>query len=213
MSEGLAASLYKKIPVNLRIIGESLLGSNAPITEKDYSDKDLQFIRQAFLKKRADNNNLENIYRNDLRDGSRMLLGDDGKLVDDTPAYKKDLARAIKSYEDTRGKTSLRYADYNDGGVPQNAGWVDQFKGSFSDNPAHRIATSLGQFNVHEGPDGELTVKDKYNWEGSDANAWEKVSAFASSLSSPEELGNVLMRTFRPNISRDVSIKLPRDVK
>lgn len=210
MGQGLAESLYKKIPVNMRVFGESLLGSRAPITEKDFSDEDLQFIKQAYLKKKANNDSNEQLLRRELVSGTGWAADEQGNLVDSTAEYRKNVQRALDTYIKTKDKTSLGYSDYDNSGIPQGGGWLKQVAGSFND-PAYRTATTLGSFNVHEDPEHGLIVKDKYDWESVKASPGEVFSAFLQGSASPEELGNALMRTIRPDVSRDVRIKLPQN--
>ena len=109
--------LYKQIPVNARVFAETVLGAEDPITEEDFTTEDLRYLRRLVDETSAKNDAREaqllsdrDYYRAnpDLRS---YELGEGGNLVDITDREREELDRKIKSYEDTRGRTSVNYGD------------------------------------------------------------------------------------------------------
>lgn len=212
--DGLASFYNKHVPVNIRTFMETLLGNSSPITEKDFSNEDLAYLKKLYeAKKQANDSHEQGLkdIKNNLKPGDWLSKENrNGVLVDTTAETLKDIDKKLSTYATTRDKTSIGYGDYASvpgADVDESDGWGKQLYGSFTD-PGHRVRTTLGQFNVVEQPDGSIVVQDTYDWSKHKVSSGE--TSLASYLNRPEMLGNGIMRIFMPNASREVNIKLPK---
>jgi glutaredoxin-related protein len=213
------SDLYRMLPVNSRVFLETMLGDKSPITEKDFSEKDLEFYRAEYDKKKAKNESDEASLRSELAERlespDRVLGSIKGsdELQDITPKIIRDLENKIKSYEDTRNKTSMSPRDYASKDYVHEGGWAGSIIRSFTD-PSYRAGTTLGQFNVIQQEDGNVSIQDTYNW--TKAPKTISLGEFVGSVKavkSPEQLGNLFMRLLKPGTNREVNIKLPEKKK
>ena len=211
------SDLYNKLPVNMRVFAETALGNTSPITEKDFSDGDLQFYRAEYEKKKAKNEREEADLRARLeRAGPEVPYEKlaEGELDQPftgfmSPEYRKDLKRKIKSYDDTRGKTSMAPADYASKDYVHEGGWVKSIVQSFTD-PSYRAGTTLSQFRVTQQEDGSVSIQDTYDWTAAPENiSLKEFLGAVVAVKSPEQLGNLFMRLLKPDVKREVDIKLP----
>jgi len=216
--------LYKQIPVNARVFAETVLGAEDPITEEDFTDEDLRYLRRLVDETSAKNDVREAELRGD-RDYYRANpdlrsyeLGEGGNLVDITDRRREKLDRRIKSYEDTRGRTSI---DYQDITKTQKHGTEGEFesviktvKDSFLD-PAYRAKTTLGRFTAEQQEDGSVVIKDTYDWNQLDqkVSLRDFLDALPGMIRSPRKAGNAFMRLVKPDTSREVNVKLPDDYR
>ena len=216
--------LYKQIPVNARVFAETVLGAEDPITEEDFTAEDLRYLRSLVDETSAKNDAREaqllrdrDYYRAnpDLRS---YELGEGGNLVDITDREREELDRKIKSYEDTRGRTSVNYGDIT---KTQKYGTEGEFesitktiKDSFLD-PAYRAKTTLGRFTAEQQEDGSVVIKDTYDWNQLDqkVSLQDFLDALPGMIRSPRKAGNAFMRLVKPDTSREVNIKLPDDYR
>ena len=213
---GLAKKYYNKlVPVNIRTFVETAFGSTEPITEKDFTPEDLEYLQKMYESKKAYNAQeearLKNISKN-LKPGEWLSKElQNGVLVDTTSDTLKKIDDKIQSYAKDRSKTSLSYEDYpeSDDTVYESDSWGKQIQGSFSD-PNYRLHTTLGRFNVIEQPNGDSVIQDTYDWTKAKVTTADAVTGLAGALASPEKLGNGFMRIFKPETSRQVTIKLPK---
>ena len=199
------SDLYNRLPVNMRVFVETALGNTSPITAEDFSDEDLRFLREKYEKTNAENERAEAYYRAQLeRATPEAPYAEAGR-----DQYRKELEDKIKSYDDTRGKTSMHQWDYASKGYKHEGDWVDTIVNSFTD-PSYRAGTTLGSFNVIQQEDGSVSIQDTYDWTKAPENISliEFLSA-VTAVKSPEQLGNVFMRLLNPDVSRKVDIKLP----
>tara|TARA_R110000822_G_C15149004_1_gene477038 strand:- start:46 stop:774 length:729 start_codon:yes stop_codon:yes gene_type:complete len=229
-----------KIPTNMRLFGQYLLGNKSPITEKDFTPQELSQMlkriqeqdgvnlqaeqdQQAYLKAIKENSQLNWEDKTVSRD---LIANEVGELV---PRYTEETWRDIEqaniqkaqkkvdSFEKTRNKTSVGYAD--DTLVDEEIGFLDTIAKSFT-SPAYNIETSLGHFNAHKNKDGTVTIKDTYDmygtaWkEGKTLSVLDFIKVLPTILRHPEDLGGVVSRFLIPDRKRDVTIHLdPRDEK
>lgn len=213
---GLAEYYKKTVPVNIRTFVETLAGNTDPITEKNFTTADLEYLRQLYDTKKAANQAHEQglIASKDKAKSGEWLSKEvrNGVLVDTTAETLQDIDKKLKIYDDTRHKTSIKYGDYAGmaADVGESDGWYSQLRNSFTD-PGHRAVTTLGQFNVVEQPDGSAVIQDAYDWTSVPASTQQAVEGLAASVGSPQTLGNAIMRIFKPNVSRSVNIKLPNN--
>jgi hypothetical protein len=204
MEQGLFSSLYKKIPTNIRLVGEGLFGKTSNITEKDFTPEELSIIRKQIEEKEIINAGKE----------ARLKAG----LNEMTPEYeplREMFEKELKSYQTTQGKTSVNYNDYNVS--PHDYGWIDSIKQSFK-NPEFRVSTSLGQYVGIRQPDGSLKVVDEYNWDNErkllNKLKPEDYPTFVKNiLSDPASTVATIMASLYPTKSRKVEINLPKKDK
>ena len=209
--EGLLSSVYKKIPANMRIFAETLFGEEGPITEADYSEEDLQFLRREYDKKKAEDLKDEEFARYQLANTQEgdLLTFKDGKIVDSTDKLRAEREEDVAYYDRTKGKTHMAPYDYASEEYDHEGNWVSSTMQSFQD-PSYRAGTSLGRFYVVQQDDGSVRIEDTYDW----TKAPKDISltqwlGIVGALKSPEQVGNVIMRLFMPDTARDVNIKLP----
>ena len=153
-SEGGIRELYKKIPTNLRLFGEYLAGVESPITEKDFTEDELDVIRNQIVAQKINNEVLEDEYRK---------AGD---------------ADAVETFEKTRGRTSVSPYDIQESGLPTtkttfgrsylsggsgavDKGWEESLK-SLND-PSYTVATSLGKYTAEDIEDG-FRIRENYDF-------------------------------------------------
>ena len=223
--------LSQLVPTNARVFGSTVLGNTAPITEADLSSEELDVLRSMYESKKKQNESIKQELANrlsvskkdyDKRPESTVVefQRPDGSLgyqqqVVPYDQYIKKAAADLQTYEKTKNKTSLGYYDYPDAiAAPTFDKWLDVVKKSYSD-PAYRMKTVLGSFNVMDSPEGP-TVVDKYNFDKKDfyqsqygvdfdkdstIDLWKKANG-------PIDFLDMLMIKKMPNTSRNVNIKL-----
>jgi hypothetical protein len=201
------ASLYKQyVPANARLFAESVLGNDAPITEKDFTQRDLSELRRMIEAKKQQNLLAEQRLTPRPRVQYTQFPNiQEGREVP-YAEYAGNLQQQKDTYNQTRGKTSISYRDYPKTDMYEDSGWLEQLRGSLT-QPSHVLETSLGQFNAYDTPDG-MEVRDNYNWNPVPFTTSEAIRSIPEMFQSPEKMGNGLVRMFRPNINRPVNIKL-----
>ena len=201
--ETFVQGMYKKIPTNVRLLVENIVGVDSPITAKDFTKEEL--IEMAFLaeKTRLSNLRTENRYKRILKSESEKGPPslEDKDVVDDY----KDM---IESFEKTRGKTSVNpYIQSNKKIVDAN--YLDSISKTFT-SPSYRIATSLGKYNVYDKDNKELNIKDTYNFNKKERNLPSSFTgALKQMMASPELAGEYLANFLRTE-DRDVDINIPK---
>ena len=201
--ETFVQGMYKKIPTNVRLLVENIVGVDSPITAKDFTKEEL--IEMAFLaeKTRLSNLRTENRYKRIVKSESEKGPPslEDKDVVDDY----KDM---IESFEKTRGKTSVNpYIQSNKKIVDAN--YLDSISKTFT-SPSYRIATSLGKYNVYDKDNKELNIKDTYNFNKKERNLPSSFTgALKQMMASPELAGEYLANFLRTE-DRDVDINIPK---
>jgi len=196
---GLAAALRRDVPTNMRVFGESMLGDTSQITEKDFTEEELASMRSSIIRKRAENRDLEAMYREGKVDTLNLESGE---------WEPKDFSEELASFDKTRGKTAISYGDYADGIDGEDGGEGSLMK-SFTD-PEYNVATTLGQYVAFKGDDGKTKIKDVYDWgdiDTSDITREETIRAFMAA-DNLRQMGNVAARVFKPDIRREVLVDL-----
>lgn len=224
-----------RVPTNVRLFGEYLLGEQSPITEKDFTPQELsemlRMVQEQESRNVQEEANLQSslaAYQRNLEtfDPSKNLVQNEkGNLV---PKYTekeyneevqnniKDIERKLASYEKTRNKTSVDYRDERTD--PAGLKIVDAISKSFT-SPAYNIETSLGNFSARKNKDGTVSIKDTYDFLGYGYDKPVKISMsdFLKSLplaiTRPEAFGTLLSRAFLADRKRDVDITLDTKAK
>jgi hypothetical protein len=158
MADGLFNTIYKKIPTNIRLVGEQLAGVSKPITEKDFSPEELSFIRSQIESQEKKNIQKQTSLENSLPEFDKEQYRNQPSYQNVKSLVQKELDTYLKS----QGKTAINYNNYLQN--PGELGWIDSVKKSFT-SPEFRVSTSLGQYVGIRNPDGTLSVVDKYNWD------------------------------------------------
>jgi hypothetical protein len=224
-------SFYSKLPVNIRTFLDTVTGSKETITEKDFTPEDLEWLRDEYEKKKALNTIKEDRLKSELMwlpktgvqysepkdmDKYKQFITENpegainiGNLKDTTYERRDDLTKKVESYEKTKGKTAMSPSDYASDTYDHEGNWVKSIEQSFND-PSYRAGTTLSQFIVEQQEDGSVLIIDKYDW----TKKPEKLSLLdylgaVRAVKSPEQLGNLFIRMFKPETARNVRIKLP----
>ena len=201
--ETFVQGMYKKIPTNVRLLVENIVGVDSPITAKDFTKEEL--IEMAFLaeKTRLSNLRKENRYNRIIK--SELAKGPPSLEEKD---FIDDIKAMAGSYEKTRGKTSVNpYIQSNKKIVDAN--YLDSLSKTFT-SPSYRIATSLGKYNVYDKDNKELNIKDTYNFNKKERNLPSSFTgALKQMMASPELAGEYLANFLRTE-DRDVDINIPK---
>jgi len=228
--------LYHKIPTNIRLFMEQVIGKDSPITEQDFTEEELEVMRDRMMAQEARNIKEEEGFRTayerlnspDYDLGWRMEQSPEtGRLAyvstDIMEAERQEeldrLRRGIKSYETTGDRVSVSYPrekvreELRESlGLHGRGGWIDTLIESFS-SPETNVSTTLGQFKAIKNEDGTVTIKDNYNWNPAGPDFKLSLKDFLTIVwenrNDPEGLGNVFMRLALPKRERDVEIDLP----
>ena len=188
------------IPAPARAYGEFMLGSNAPITERDMTPDMIAAIRAQYLDKK----------QRDEADAARLR----GRLDMSREEYQRNpeidpIGRqlgdpnAVMPYETAMAKYKQDLARYKPGRTA-----IDRYKDKYTDvdystpdlfNPDYQIATTLGRYNVVNTPEGPVAV-DRYNFD----NVVQDSMANRGFIGKLNALANIV----RPGASREVRIKL-----
>ena len=186
-------SLYKKIPTNMRLFIENLLGDTSTITEDDFTNDELIEMIALIEKQQGINIEDEQFLQAALSRGA--LNADDDALV---------------SYKNTRGRTSVnpyreRYGDM----VDQD--YSSSLTRSFND-PMYNVATTLGQYTATD-IDGGYNIRDIYDFNKDERNLPTDLSeALQYIIKSPEIAGEYLSNLLGSE-PRDVDIALEKILK
>ena len=218
------------VPTNMRVFGETLLGSTAPITERDFTPHELETLRQMYGGAKSRAAALENEYAQRLRRTPEQYYANPEIEFVETPnafvraplSYEnaqQKVANKLASYVNTHGRTSLSYLDYPGANTaaPTYDTIYDALTRSFTD-PAYNLKTTLGSFKVVDTPEGPVAV-DKYNFDKKDyykqqygldldkASNWD----LAKSAHGPIDFLDMYMIKNNPSRVRDVKIRLEKD--
>ena len=229
------SDLYRAaVPLNARtLIDTAVRGRTNDITEKDLSPAELNALRQVYDATAGRNEATRQILANKLSVSAKEYEKAPEKiseLVVVSPGrweakprplsydeYISNAVAALKTYDDTKNKTSVSYNDYPDKtAAPTFDSWVNSVWKSYAD-PAYRLKTTLGSFNVQETPAGAVAT-DRYNFDNSDfyARKGKRPSDMSTSemwkrSNGPVDFFDMLMIK-RGLPSRNVNIKLPAKV-
>ncbi|MGI9358245.1 MAG: hypothetical protein ACR2ON_02460 [Paracoccaceae bacterium] len=198
--EGIMAGLYKKIPTNMRLLTENLVGVDRPITNKDFTNDEL--VEMAFLaqKQREVNAKREKFFK-------------EQQQFDVYPEQKDKTEKRLQSFENTRGKTSVDpYRTVGNepivSGRKVDKGYFDSIISSFTD-PRYGVATTLGKYNVQQTPEMDV-IKDTYNFNKAERNLPSNpIQALQRMVISPEIAGEYLANILGTK-DRPVNIELKR---
>lgn len=191
------------IPTAGRAYGEFMLGSTAPITERDIPPEMIEAIRAQYLdKKQRDEARMAQ-----LRGQLDMTPEEYAKYPEPSPiAHVLGDPSATMSYKDAMEMYRQKLAEFKPGRTA-----VDTYKKKYQSidtnasllgrpyDPDLNVALTLGRYNVVDTPQGP-TVYDTYNFDNTPGSSLMD-EGVVSKL-------NALAKIVRPGAKRDVRIKL-----
>jgi hypothetical protein len=231
---GILNQLYKAVvPVNARTFLDTVTGSTAPITEKNFAPEELDALRQMYIEKQAKNAAWKQQLANKLsiskqayeqKPETKLVYDEGGTKAQAVPQtydeYIRNLTNQIASFDRTKNKTSLSYNDYPDQmAAPTFDSWLGSVYKSYTD-PAYRMKTILGSFNVMDTPEGQKAV-DQYKFDASDYYkgnygidpASASVADMYKRANGPIDFLDMLMIKKFPKMIRPVDINLGKGNK
>lgn len=191
------------IPTAGRAYGEFLLGSNAPITERDIPPDMMKSIRARYLDQKQRNE--ADMAR--LRGQLDMTREEYAKYPEIDPIGRQlGDPNAIMPYEAAMAKYRQELARYKPGRTAISK-YQDKYTNVDTDtsllrhpyDPDLNAALTLGRYNVVETPEGP-TVYDTYNFDNTPGNSLMSEGLVAKA--------NALANIIRPGAKRDVRIRL-----
>jgi len=219
-----------RIPTNMRLFGEYLLGDQSPITEKDFTPQELsemlRMIEQQDTRNVSNEQKLQqdlDLQKQKIRDfdpAANLTKNEKGEWVPKWTVKEynnlmqkrvEDLENKLDSYEKTRDKTAVGYRDERTDS--QGLLLADAIAQTFT-SPAYNIETSLGHFSARKNKDGTVSIKDRYDFLGYGNEKPVKISmgeflkALPDAVVKPEAFGTLMARTFLADRGRDVDITL-----
>jgi len=232
------ADLYKSIPTNMRLFMEQVVGKESPITEKDFTPRELTYMRRQ-AEAASEQDEIDEVLARktlkrweDEKAGSMRGVHQMNKKwpemysdpVKHEAEYDRNTEEARKDVASFRDETvtPVQYGDYEENvrlgehkglfwGSPQRNVY-ETIRDSFT-KPGYVVQTSLGRYVATKLPDGTVEIKDRYNWDekGEKLTVSEFLSLVPEMLRSPRALGNAIMRQWGLDNSRDVNITLPKE--
>ena len=233
-STNFLGDLYRAaVPLNARtLIDTAVRGNTNDITEADLSPAELSALRQVYETTAARNVTNRQTLANKLSVSAKdyekapevksefvpVPNSSTKYTVERRPLsydeYITKTAAALDTYDKTKNKTSISYYDYPDKmAAPTFDSWLSSIWKSYTD-PAYRLKTTLGSFNVQETPTGPVAT-DKYDFDAADFYAMKgkrpsemSTSEMWKRANGPVDFLDMLMIK-RGAPSRNVNIKLP----
>jgi hypothetical protein len=230
----LISQQMNKVPTNVKLFGEYLVGDTSDITEKDFKPAELEAMRKkvqqqdaqnvddeaqlikriSFLKLKKDQPNRDTV----LKDGRMVPKYTDEEFAKYNQSNLEKAQAKLASYDKDRSKVSVSYGEA--GGGDEGADALSALKKTFT-SPGYNVETSLGHFNARKNKDGTVTITDKYDFLGYGFDKPQNItmSQFFGALArvrNPEQLGTLVARTFIEKSGRKgrkVNIKLPSLIK
>ena len=226
-------SLYKAIPTNVRLLGEFIAGKDTPITEKDFTEEELKAMSDAVERAKSRNAEHEAELKRRIeaetpfvekvldKSGNKGYVDYRGKIVPreqlrhmDDPEFQQEalevLRNQLKTYEDTRDKTSVR--NYYVSEVSDPGGAMELLK--ILNNPLYQLQTTLGEYRATENNDG-MVIDDEYNFNSRELREMigkDEVEFIdiLKNLDAPQLAAELFARYVQPTHKRDVNIKIPK---
>jgi hypothetical protein len=188
------------IPAPARAYGEFMMGSNAPITERDMTPEMMAEIRRQFEDKRQ----RDEAEAARLRGRLDMSREEYAKYPEVDPIAQQSGYEGTLSYDKAMELYRQQLSQYKPGRTA-----ISKYDPKFTNvdtampspyDPGYQVATTLGRYNVVQTPQGPVAL-DTYNFDNFQGNGL---------LSTPGLVGrlNVLANMVRPGASRPVRINL-----
>tara|TARA_R110000803_G_scaffold80444_5_gene146260 strand:+ start:391 stop:1122 length:732 start_codon:yes stop_codon:yes gene_type:complete len=228
---GVLNQLYKTlVPTNARVLIDTMRGQTAPITAKDFAPEELDVLREMYSQKQQRNESWRQDIANKMSISQKdydknpevdFVFDGEGPIQKARPVkisyadYLQQINNQLNSFDATKNKTSISYNDYPDQlAAPTFDSFIDAAWKSYTD-PAYRMKTILGSFNVMNTPEGAKAI-DKYNFDKSDFYkaiykidpAEATVGEMYKKANGPVDFLDMLMIKKFPGASRPVDINL-----
>jgi hypothetical protein len=194
-------NLYKKIPTNMRLFIENLLGDTSTITEDDFTNDELIEMIALIERQQDINAREEQILKEEGADNQTFVTK--GTSTED----------ALASYENTRGRTSVDpYTYYDDtSSMMVDQDYSSSLARSFND-PMYNVATTLGQYTATDVDDG-YNIRDIYNFNKDERDLPTDLSAVLRNILASPELAGEYLANLLGSEPRDVDIDLEKILK
>jgi energy-coupling factor transporter ATP-binding protein EcfA2 len=210
-----------------RLYFEFMEGRKDPITNADFTDDELKTIGNMLAEQKNENATWEKGLRDlhstgfpfytqpDGQGGTRYFNTEDEEIVFDAgePTLTDvenamfDLENKIKTFDDTRGRTSIRgYDESVDTLEDDEAEMLRKMR----EDPRFRVGVSLGQFTGVDNPDGSVTIStdksgESYGFNDNDNFNW------LGTLRSDRMKAEAAAKLWRPGEERPVNLTIPAE--
>ena len=222
-ADALRGAYNAAIPPTARLLAEGAMGVHSPITERDFSQSDIQNMKDRFLEQQQSNanreKNLQDIQNFMTPEKYRHYQAMTEQPIASDEEYRRFMANnatKLQSFQDTRGQTSVPYGTtfgkedqpnqplsvYS----PEQGGIANAINRSYND-PGYRTGMTLGRFNVYDTPQGRIAV-DNYDFRGTKQSLSDIAKDFQTKPGVTAIRGAI--PTLLPNIERPVAINLDR---
>lgn len=192
MAKTFLKDIYQSIPLQLRTLGETVMGDKSTITQDNLSDADLIRLEDVIAADKA--------YKQGLLD---QFYGQDNQEMDNYAfnQYKKYFYNKDKTALD---EDSVKRFMSGSGSVRDYDAYYNARQGGRGDldfSPSASIMNTLGKFTYDYNPDGTYTITDTYDF-ANDYNARVMPREVADSrryenLSNMEKLGLLAKETWQ----------------
>ncbi len=223
VSDAVRGAYNAAVPPTARLFAESAMGVHTPITERDFSPSDIQNMRDRLTEQQQFNagreKNLQVIQDTMTPEGYRHYQAMTDQPIGGNEDYRRYMAHnaeALKTFQDTRGQTSVPYGTtfgkedqpnqplsvYS----PEQGNFLTSLQRSYTD-PGYRTGMTLGRFNVYDTPQGRVAV-DNYDFRGR-KQSWSDVAKNFQEQPFVTALRGAIPTAF-PNIDRPVAVNLDK---
>ena len=198
VKQGLS-SLYGALPTNMRLFAEYMAGKEEPITERDFTAEELEFIRQQIAQQQQQNIKQEQAlqYRADFL--QQLPQRTSGLRLANPEKELQEVLSDLSTYDRTRGTTAIT-DPYKEANQVVDQGYFSSLGKSFTD-PQYNVATSLGKYVATDEGNG-MRITDSYDFNKKERNLPGGLAALRNMARSPELLleytANYLGRSPRP---------------
>jgi len=218
------------MPSNIQTYLSSFFGDTSPITEKNFSQEDLDTLLKIINRKAQRNLDRQFSLENNLYDTPSeyrrrpdysLVEKSKGKFTSEEQTYSQkqaELKRQLESYRKNPNKISVSYGDYGvksgEDAAPVGQNWISALSQSFND-PAFRLASTLGSFNAYDEGDN-YRIEDRYKFNND--QQWFYKNASQSPLSKiigqywnqPGSLGEILFNKYKQGQERPVNFNIKK---
>lgn len=183
---GLMNNVLEMFPLQIRTLGETVLGNNTPITENNLTDSELSKLADAIRASRT--------YKSTLLDLNKNNMLNEWQKEE----YKHFFPdkKAVDYFNSGNG--SVQYDDYYNS---------NQGKSDWNLMPSGAIRNTLGKFTYNTDSNGNISVKDRYDFTGDKVEGLPNEVANTrryESMSTPEKLATLIRETvYMPKVGFD----------
>ena len=193
------------IPANIRLYVSTMMGDRAPVTENDFTPRELDALKTAVRN--------DNEYKNTIR--LEAAEAREALPLMSTPEKRAQTQTRLDRYNQIlEEKPGIGYGDYP-GNFYDGMNWWQALKSSYTD-PGYVMATSLGLANREKDAQGNNIITDTYDFNSrpmldAAAQNGQLVALLRDATNHPtmllDYLGSLVAPQGAPN-SRPVRIKM-----